>query len=101
AGAYGHTPSGSAARLLFALEGLGMAAVVASVGNRVSAADEEIETLEAAGGDLRGQARRAPLTHNAPHHLEETAPDVAVFVVNAQGLIVEWSFSAERMYGCT
>jgi PAS domain S-box-containing protein len=101
AGAYAHTPSASADRLLFVLEGLGMAAVVASVGNRVRAADEEIETLEAAGGDLRGQARRGHLTHNALQHLEEMAPDVAVFVVNAQGLIVEWSFSAERMYGRT
>src|SRR6185295_431165 len=27
------------------------------------------------------------------------APDAAVFLVSAQGLIVEWSRSAERMYG--
>ena len=101
AGAYAHTAIGSAELLLFALEGLGVAVVVAAVSSRVRAANAEIETLEAASGELRGQARRGHLTHNALEHLEEMAPDVAVFVVNSQGLIVEWSCSAERMYGST
>jgi PAS domain S-box-containing protein len=101
AGAYAHTANGSTDRLLFALEGLGMAAVVAAVSSRVRAADARVETLEAASDELRGEARRGYLTHNALRHLEDMAPDVAVFVVNPQGLIVEWSCSAERMYGRT
>ena len=101
AGAYAHTASGPTDRVLFALEGLGMAAVVAAVSSRVREADAQLGTLEVASDELRGQARRGQLTHNALQHLEEMAPDVAVFVVNAQGLIVEWSSSAERMYGRT
>ena len=101
AGAYAQTAIGSAELLLFALEGLAMAAVVAAVSSRVREAAAQVGTLEAASDELRGQARRGHLTHNALQHLEEMAPDVAVFVVNAQGLIVEWSSSAERMYGRT
>ena len=87
--------------MVFALEGLGVAALVAAVSSRVRRADAQVAALQAANDELRGQARRGHITHHALQHLEEIAPDAAVFLVSAQGLIVEWSRSAERMYGYT
>ena len=86
---------------MFALEGLGVAALVAAVSSRVRRADTQLAVLQAANDELRGQARRGQITHQALQHLEEMAPDAAVFLVNARGLIVEWPRSAERMYGYT
>jgi PAS domain S-box-containing protein len=87
--------------MVFALEGLGVAVLVAAVTSRVHEAETELATLQLANDGLRGQARRGHLTHHALQHLEEMAPDAAVFLVNAQGLIIDWSRSAERMYGYT
>ena len=61
----------------------------------------QLAALQAVNGELRGQARRGQITLHALQHLEDIAPDAAVFLVSAQGLIVEWSESAERMYGYT
>jgi PAS domain-containing protein len=101
ASAYAHSPIGSADRMMFALEGLGVAALVAAVSSRVHGAEAELSILQAANDGLRGQARRGDITNYALQHLEAMAPDAAVFLVNTQGLIVEWSQSAERMYGHT
>ena len=101
AGAHAPSATASAGRIVFALEGLGVAALVAAVSGRVRRADAQVAALQVANGELRGQARRGHLTLHALQHLEDIAPDAAVFLVSAQGLIVEWSGSAERMYGYT
>jgi PAS domain S-box-containing protein len=98
-GAHAHTAIGSPGRMVFALEGLGVAALVAAVRSQVRKADAQIVALHAANDELRGQARRGHITHHALRHLEDMAPDAAVFLVSSQGLITEWSESAERMYG--
>jgi PAS domain-containing protein len=98
-GVHAHSPIGSTGRILFALEGLGVAALVTAVRNRVSRADAELAALQAVNDELRGQARRGQITHHALQHLEDIAPDAAVFLVSGEGLIVEWPQSAERMYG--
>jgi PAS domain S-box-containing protein len=99
--AHAHPPIATAGLVVFALEGLGAAAVVAAVSSRVRRADAEIAALHGANDELREQARRGNLMLHALQHLEDIAPDAAVFLVNAQGLIVEWPQSAERMYGHT
>ncbi len=101
AGADAHSATGSAGRLVFALEGLGVAALVAAVSSRVHGAGAQLAMVQGANDELREQARRGEITHQALQHLEEAAPDAAVFLVNARGLIVEWPRSAERMYGYT
>ena len=90
------------AESLFALEGLGVAALVAAISRRVRDAEMQLAALQAANGELRGQARRGDLTLHALQHLEDMAPDAAVFLVSAQGLIVEWSRKRRadvRLYG--
>jgi PAS domain S-box-containing protein len=88
-------------RLVFALEALGVAALVAAVRGRVRRGDAELAAMQAVNDDLRRQARRGQISQHALQHLEDMAPDAAVFLVSAQGLIVEWSQSAERLYGYT
>jgi PAS domain S-box-containing protein len=63
--------------------------------------EAQLAAVQAANDELRGQARRGHLTLHALQHFEDIAPDAAVFLMSAQGLIVEWSQSAERMYGYT
>ena len=48
---------------------------------------------------LARQAERARISRHAFDHFQQVAADTAVFVINAQGLIVEWPESAARMYG--
>ena len=95
----GHAAVTFGSRILFALEGVAVSALVAGISSRVRAAEIQTAALRAVNGELRGQARRGDLTLHALQHLEDIAPDAAVFLVSAQGLIVEWSESAERMYG--
>ncbi len=95
----GHPAITFGSRILFALEGVGVSALVAAISRRVRTAEIQAAALQAVNGELRGQARRGDLTLHALQHLEDIAPDAAVFLVSAQGLIVEWSESAERMYG--
>jgi PAS domain S-box-containing protein len=96
-----HTPEavGPASRIMFALEGLGVAGLVAAVTGSLRQSGARLAAAQAANAELRAQQRRDYLTKSALQHLEDMAPDAAVFVVNAQGHIVEWSRSAERMYG--
>lgn len=98
-GVHAQPALGSAGRMVFALEGLGVAALVAVVRSRVLRADAQIAALEAVNDELSGQARRGQIMHQTLQHLETMTPDAAVFLVSVQGLIVEWSQSAERMYG--
>jgi PAS domain S-box-containing protein len=90
---------GPASRIVFALEGLGVAVLIGTMTRRLREADTRLEAREAANDELRAQQRRDSLTRSALQHLEDLAPDAAVFVVNGQGQIVEWPRSAERMYG--
>ena len=101
ADAYAQSPIGAARLLVFALEGIGVASLVIAISRRLREARARLAATQAANDELRGHARRGYLTDRARQHLEEMAPDAAVFVVSARGLIVEWPRSAERMYGHT
>ena len=90
---------GPSSRIVFALEGLAVAGLVSDLKRRLRENDARLVAAHAANDDLRAQQRRGYLTQSALQHLEHMAPDAAVFVVNARGLIVEWPRSAERMYG--
>ena len=96
-----HTPEAvsPASRTMFALEGLGVAGLVVAVTGSLRQSNARLAAAQAANAELRAQQGRDYLTKSALQHLEDMAPDAAVFVVNAQGHIVEWSRSAERMYG--
>jgi len=99
--AAGHAAIGFGSRILFALEGVGVSALIAAISRQVRSSEIQVAALQAVNGELRGQARRGDLTLHALQHLEDISPDAAVFLVSAQGLIVEWSESAARMYGYT
>lgn len=92
---------GSPNTIAFALEGFGTAALVSTISSRLRNTEAQLATLNATSTDLRAQVRDGRLAQRALEHLEELTPDAAVFVVNAQGMIVDWSRSAERMYGYT
>jgi PAS domain S-box-containing protein len=96
-----HSGIGSPSTLAFALEGFGIAALVSTISGRLRDAETQLATLGAISNELRAEVRDGRLAQRALEHLEELTPDAAVFVVNEQGMIVEWSRSAERMYGYT
>ena len=99
ANAPGQAGVGLSSRITFALEGFAVAGLVSDLNRRLREKDARLAAAHAANDDLRAQQRRGYLTQSALQHLENMAPDAAVFVVNARGLIVEWPQSAERMYG--
>jgi PAS domain S-box-containing protein len=96
-----HSGSGWSGRLLFALEGSSIGGLVSSIVSRLHQTEARLGTIRAANDDLRHQARRDHLTQCELRHFEQVAEDAAVFCVNAQGLIVDWSESAKRLYGYT
>ena len=91
----------SAARMMFALEGLGLTVMVAGIRRRLRETSTDLGAAESANQALTEEVRRARISHDAFEHLGEMAADTAAFVVNAQGLIVEWPRSAVRLYGFT
>jgi PAS domain S-box-containing protein len=101
ADAFARAQIGAVERLIFAAEGMAVAVLVAGVRGRLRTADAERIALHAENHDLRGHVRRGRLDGDALQHVEAMAPDAAVFIVNAHGLIVEWPKSAERLYGYT
>jgi PAS domain S-box-containing protein len=96
-----HSGIGSTNTIAFALEGFGVAALVSAISSRLRDTESQRAALNAASIELRAQVRDGRLAQRALQHLEELTPEAAVFVVNAQGMIVDWSRSAERMYGYT
>jgi len=90
---------GAAARLTFALEGLGVAWVVGNMSGRLRETAAQLASTVGANGELSRQVHRGHMLRDAFEQLESTSEDAAVFTVNAQGLIVEWPRSAARMYG--
>jgi PAS domain S-box-containing protein len=89
---------GAAARLTFALEGLGVAWVVGSMSGRLRETAAQLASTVGANGELSRQVHRGHMLRDAFEQLESASEDAAVFTVNAQGLIVEWPRSAARMY---
>jgi PAS domain S-box-containing protein len=92
---------GSSGIIAFALEGFGVAALVSTISGRLRDTEAQLAALNATSHELRAQVRDGQLAQRALEHLEDMTPDAAVFVVNTQGMIVDWSRSAERMYGYT
>jgi PAS domain S-box-containing protein len=91
----------SAGRLTFALEGFGLALLVGGVGSRVREGAVRLATADSANETLSREVRRGRISHDAFEHLGELAPEATAFVVNLQGLVVEWPGSAARLYGYT
>jgi PAS domain S-box-containing protein len=91
--------AGAAARVTFALEGLGVAWVVGSMSGRLRDTTAQLASTVGANGELSRQVHRGHMLRDAFEQLESTSEDAAVFTVNARGLIVEWPRSAARMYG--
>ncbi len=93
-------PRGDVApRLLFAAEGVALAAFVAAIRSRLQAARVRQAGADATIADLRARDRHGRVLDAALGHLEETAPDTAVIVLDEKGAIAEWRGGAERLYG--
>jgi PAS domain S-box-containing protein len=87
--------------ILFGVEALSLAAIVGGATRRVRRVTERLATAVGANHGLAGQAKSARISRHAFDHFQQVAADAAVFVINAQGLIVDWPESAARMYGYT
>jgi PAS domain S-box-containing protein len=101
AGADATATSPTIGLILFAAEALSLAAIVGVASSRRRQGTERLTTAIAANDTLAAQAKRARIARHAFDHFQQVAVDAAVFVINAQGLIVEWPESAARMYGYT
>ena len=99
AGAEDPATAWSTGRFLFALETLGVAVIVGSAARRLHETRLRLTAAAVANETLARQAQRARISRHAFDHFQQVAADAAVFVINAQGLIVEWPESAARMYG--
>ena len=84
---------------LFVTAGFLVAAVVGGASRRLHRTADGLAAAVSSNEELSRQVRRGHIAHDAFEHLEDLAADVAVTVVNAQGLVVEWPRSAARMYG--
>src|SRR3954452_13766251 len=93
--------SAALGRVLFTCEGLALSVVVGRAALKLRQASSRLETVERANQMLSGEAARARLERAAFEHLEQTAADSAVFIINRHGLIVDWPASARRMYEFT
>ena len=89
----------SIARALFAIEAVGVAVTVGGLSQRFRTTAIRLAAAEDANDALTRQASQARISLHAFEHLQQVAAESAVFVINAQGLIVEWPASAARMYG--
>jgi PAS domain S-box-containing protein len=87
------------ARVLFAVESLGLTAVIASVSARVRSAREHLASAQITIGRLQARDQHRRLLEAALRHVEDTVTDTAIVVLDANGIITEWRSSAERLYG--
>jgi PAS domain S-box-containing protein len=101
AGADVPATSFSIARMPFALEALGLAIIGGGAARRLREATLRLTAVSGANDAFAREASRARISRHAFEHFQQVAADAAVFVINAQGLIVEWPESAARMYGYT
>src|SRR5262245_2907063 len=89
----------TSARMLFAVESLGLIAVISSVSARVRSAGEAVATAKNTIGHLQGRDRHRRLLDAALRHVEDTETDTAIVFLDANGIITEWRSGAERLYG--
>jgi len=90
---------GTSARMLFAVESLGLIAVISSVSARVRTAGEAVATAHNTIGHLQVRDRHRRLLDAALRHVEDTETDTAIVFLDANGIITEWRSGAERLYG--
>lgn len=98
-GAEAPIQSSAIGRGLFAVEAIGLALIVGGLSQRLRETTGRLAAADHANDLLTEEAKRARISRHAFDHLQRVADDSAVFVINAQGLIVEWPESAARMYG--
>ncbi len=99
-GGFGAQPApGLEARLLFTAEGLLAGFVVSRVRSRLLERAAQLGAAEAAVAELRLRDRHGRILDAALRHLEDTAGEAAVVVLDADGAIAEWRSSAARLYG--
>lgn len=92
-------PEGTAARLAFGAEGVFVALVVSAIRSRLERRESWLGAAGATIADLRLRDHHGRLLDAALRHLEESAGETAVIVLNELGTITEWRTGAERLYG--
>ncbi len=98
-GIAGPAPVDLLTRVLMGAEGVMVAVVVSMIRSRLIEAEGRLEVAGATVADLRIRDRHGRLLDAALQHLEDTATEMAVAVLNDRGVITEWRSSAERLYG--
>jgi len=93
------TPVDATTRVLFAIESLGLAAVVCLVRGRLRTAEQRVVSAQITITRLQTRNQQGRLLDAGLRHVEDTAVDTALIALNAAGVIVEWRSSAERLFG--
>ncbi len=78
-----------------------LAAIVWWLVERQRRTAAELRNARARIYELETRERRASRVETAYRHLDAITPDAAVLIVNAQGIITEWTAGAARLYGYT
>jgi PAS domain S-box-containing protein len=92
-------PVDAGARVLFALESLGLTLVVCSVRERLQTAERRAASAHITIARLQARNQQGRLLDAGLRHVEDTAVETALIALNAAGLVVEWRSSAERLFG--
>ena len=92
-------PVDAAARALFAIEALGLTAVVCWVRSRLRTAERRAASAQITIARLQTRNAQGRLLDAGLRHVEDTTRDTALIALDAAGVIVEWRSSAERLFG--
>jgi PAS domain S-box-containing protein len=86
-------------RVLFAVESLGLTAVVMALSGRMRSVRKHLASAHLTIQRLQTRDRQRRLLDAALRHVEDAATDRAFVVLDENGIITEWRGSAERLYG--
>lgn len=87
------------ARVVFAVEGVGVALIVSWLRSRLAALESRLQAAKATNAVLALRDRDRRVLDAALRHLEDASPETAILVLNDSGAVMKWRGSAERMYG--
>lgn len=92
-------PIDASVRVLFAVESLGLVAVVCALTARVRTVERRAASAQITITRLQTRNQHGRLLDAALSHVEDTAADTALIALDADGVVVEWRGSAERLFG--
>jgi len=92
-------PIDAAGQVPFAIESLGIVAVVCSVRARLRTAERRAGSAYTTIARLQTRNQEGRLLDAGLRHIEDTAAATALIALNAVGIIVSWRSSAERLFG--